>query len=202
MEQKLHEVSIRLTRPESFQEVAATIREEIADETLRVRTWKELMPEMFQILEVTKQSDVFLFMIIYLIMAFGLLNTQRMSALERRREFGVLIAIGVTPRRLFLVVMVETLLITLLGAILGAALGWLFSLYFVHYGLDLTLFGEMDGFQFMGVSFSNRLFFSLTPTTIAKPILYIVPFAILCGLWPAWQASKTHITNAIAGRSL
>jgi ABC-type lipoprotein release transport system permease subunit len=193
---------MRLTRPESFEEIASTIRSEIDRETLTVRTWKELMPEMYQILEVTKQSDLFLFLIIYLIMAFGLLNTQRMSALERRREFGVLIAIGVTPRRLFAVVMAETLLTTMLGAILGALLGWLLSLYFVFYGLDLTLFGELDSFQFMGVSLSNRLFFTVDLMTVAKPVIYIVPVAILCGLWPAWQASKTHITNAIAGRSL
>jgi len=152
-------------------------------------------------IDVSQQSDLILFAMVYLIVAFGLFNAQRMSALERTREFGVILAIGVKPLQLFGTVLLETIFVTLVGALIGAGLGAALSWYHTVYGLDLSLFSDRANFDVMGISFSNRLYFSVTLNAVFKPVIYIVPVAFLCGIWPAWKAARLSAVEAISGRT-
>jgi ABC-type antimicrobial peptide transport system permease subunit len=95
----------------------------------------------------------------------------------------------------------ETVIITLMGALLGVVLGALASWYFVVNGLNLSAFGDVGDFQYMGVSFGSSIPFRVDFWVLAKPVLYITPVAVLCGILPARNAATVHITNAISGRS-
>lgn len=205
LDSEINEVAIRVEDLQRTPQVVDRLNElpqfESADADLQIRPWTEVVPQIAQIVELTERSDLILFAIVYLIVAFGIFNTQRMSALERRREFGVTLAIGVSPAQLFGVVLAETILLTLIGAIIGVALGALASSYFVVYGLDLSAFGEVGDFQYMGISFGESIPFRLTFSVLAKPVIYITPVAVLSGLYPAWQSARTVITDAISGRS-
>jgi hypothetical protein len=53
----------------------------------------------------------------------------------------------------------------------------------------------------MGVNFSKYLFFVVTPRILIEPIVYIIPVAMLCALWPATQAARTDILSAISNRN-
>lgn len=140
---------------------------------------------------------------VYLIVAFGLFNAQRMSALERRREFAMMLAIGMAPSRLFSVVLLETVAIVALGGLGGAVLGALVTQYFAVNGLNWTALagGDSVNFQYMGVSFSERLHFGLTAGTVLRPLLTLLPVAVLCGIWPALTATRIELRTALSGRS-
>ena len=153
--------------------------------------------------EMMKNSDIVLYLFVYILVAFGLFNAQRMSALERRKEFARMMAIGATPAQLFATVLLETVLIAFIGALVGAFIGTSATWYFVVNGFDLAMFtssGEMN-LDMMGISFSNVLYFSLQPSYVIKPMVVLVPFAVLCGLWPAAHAARVHIPTAVSGRS-
>ncbi|MEZ4461949.1 MAG: FtsX-like permease family protein [bacterium] len=155
-----------------------------------------MAPEMAQMIDVSNQSDLILFGLVYLIVAFGLFNAQRMSALERTREFGVILAVGVKPRQLFWTVLLETVFITLLGALVGAGLGEaIIAQYHTVYGLNLSLFSEGASFDVMGIAFRDRLYFHLTPTAVFKPVIYIVPVSVLCA--ESGRASKRRALNIV-----
>ena len=203
MEGQLHQIAVKIANPNMAGEVASDITKRIGREELAVRSWDEIMPEIKGMVDLMKNSDIIMYIFVYILVAFGLFNAQRMSALERRREFAMMMAIGVSPRRLFGTVMAETVLIAMAGAMVGAIIGGAASWYFVINGLDLAAFntGGDVNFDVMGISFSSRLYFTLSPEHIFRPIAVLVPFAVLCGLWPAIYSARVEMTAALSGRS-
>ncbi len=216
----IHELAIRSSdldvAPELASAVAAALgatagappdsaveRGQIAADALVVQPWQEIVPSLNQIIILFRQSYWFMYLLIYLVAAIGILNTQRMSALERRREFGVLMAIGMRPRRMFRTLVVETVVLGSVGALIGAVAGGLVTWYFAANGLDmglLTSAGKAD-FSFMGVAFSDRLYFGLYPGAVIQPVVVMLIVAALSGLWPAIRAARIDPAPTIAGRT-
>ena len=57
-------------------------------------------------------------------------------------------------------------------------------------GFDMSIFTDQTSFSYMGVAFSERLYFVLEPFLIVQPVLVMMFVAFLCGLWPAWKAAR------------
>ncbi|MFH1763966.1 MAG: FtsX-like permease family protein [Gemmatimonadota bacterium] len=167
---------------------------------LLVRPWQEIHPSIYQMLTLSRTSNWFTYLLIYLVAAIGLVNTQRMSALERRREFGVLMAIGMRPRRMFRMILTESLVLGTLGGLLGTALGLAITGYHATAGLDLAMFTDKGEFTAMGVAFTGRIYAILTPVAVLQPILVMVLVAFLAGLWPALKSARLDPAPTIAGR--
>ncbi len=167
---------------------------------LLVRPWQEILPSIYQMLTLSRQSNWMTYLLIYLVAAIGLLNTQRMSALERKREFGVLMAIGMRPRRMFRMILTESLVLGILGGVLGTLLGAGVTWYHATAGLDLSMFTDQGGFTFMGVSFTGKIYSHLSVTAAIQPIAVMVLVAFLAGLWPAVKSARLDPAPTIAGR--
>lgn len=210
----VHEIAIRtrdLARARSTaQTVAAAIgaldrlpadAAAARDDRLVARPWQEILPAVDQMVVLFRRSYWFMYLLIYLVAGVGILNTQRMSALERRREFGVMMAIGMRPRRMFRTLQIETAVLGLTGALLGAAAGGALAWYHARAGLNMALFTDQTAFSFMGVSFSDRLYFVLEPMALVEPVAVMVVFAFLCGLWPAWRAARIDPVPTLSGRA-
>lgn len=170
-------------------------------DALVVRAWQEILPSIQQMLVIFRRSSWVAYLLVYLVAAVGVLNTQRMSAMERRREFGVMMAIGMRPRRMLRTLVAETAVLGLVGAVIGAAAGGLLSWYHATRGFDLTLLADEVSFTYMGVAFSERLYFVLTPEMVAEPVLVMLVVALLSGLWPAFKAARIDPAPTIAGRT-
>lgn len=170
-------------------------------DALVVRAWQEILPSIQQMLVIFRRSSWVAYLLVYLVAAVGVLNTQRMSAMERRREFGVMMAIGMRPRRMLRTLVAETAVLGLVGALIGAAAGGLLSWYHATRGFDLTLLADDVSFTYMGVAFSERLYFVLTPEMVAEPVLVMLVVALLSGLWPAFKAARIDPAPTIAGRT-
>ena len=169
-------------------------------DALLVRPWQEVLPSIYQMLSISRQSNWMTYLLIYLVAAIGLLNTQRMSALERKRELGVLMAIGMRPRRMFRMILTESLVLGIMGGLLGTALGAAVTWYHATVGLDLALFTDHGEFTFMGVAFSGRMYSIVTPAATIQPIVVMVLVAFLAGLWPAVKSARLDPAPTIAGR--
>jgi len=167
---------------------------------LLVRPWQEILPSIYQMLTISRQSNWMTYLLIYLVAAIGILNAQRMSALERKREFGILLAIGMRPRRMFRMILTESLVLGTLGGLVGTALGLAVTWYHATAGLDLALFTDQGEFTVMGVSFTGKIHAILTPTAALQPILIMVLVAFLAGLWPAIKSARLDPAPTIAGR--
>lgn len=167
---------------------------------LLVRPWQEIMPSIYQMLMISRQSNWITYLLIYLVAAIGLVNTQRMSALERKREFGVLMAIGMRPRKMFRMVLTESLVLGSLGGLIGTVIGLAVTGYHAIAGLDLAAFTDKGEFTVMGVAFTGKIYAIITPVAALQPILIMVAVAFLAGLWPAFKSSRLDPAPTIAGR--
>ncbi len=167
-----------------------------------MRPWQEILPGIYKMLAISRQSNWITYLLIYLVAAIGLLNTQRMSALERKREFGVLMAIGMRPRRMFRMILTESLVLGTLGGLVGTALGMAVTWYHATRGLDLGMFTRHGEFTFMGVSFTGRIYSILTPTAALQPILVMVFVAFLAGLWPAAEVGQAGSCSHHCGEAM
>ncbi len=169
-------------------------------EALLVRPWQEILPSIYQMVTISRQSNLFTYLLIYLVAAIGLVNTQRMSALERRREFGVLMAIGMRPRKMFRMILTESLVLGTLGGLIGTAIGLAVTWFHATVGLDLAMFTDQGEFTMMGVAFTGRIYSILTPVAALQPVLVMVLVAFLAGLWPAFKSARLDPAPTIAGR--
>lgn len=201
LEGRVHEIAIRAAETDAAPALARTISAALPNGDLVVRPWQELAPEVHQMTILFRTSYSILYLIVYLVAAAGILNTARMSALERRREFGVMIAIGMRPRRLIRTLAVESLVLGLVGSAVGALAGGLLAAYHSAVGLDLTAFTDEAAFTFMGVAFSDRLHFVLRGWHIIEPIAVMLVVTLLSSAWPAIRAARIDPAPTIAGRA-
>src|SRR5690606_32709022 len=206
-----HELMVRAEDMQAARELAAAVAAAVGafagdpegaglePSTLVARSWQEVTPALHQMILVFRNSYSILYLLIDLVAAIGIVNTARMSALERRREFGVMLAIGMRPRRMFRTIVVETMVLGLVGALIGVAIGLPLSLYHAAAGFDMSMFTDEGSFSFMGVAFSERIPFVVTAANVLVPVVVMLLVAAASGLWPAVRAARIDPAPTIAG---
>jgi ABC-type lipoprotein release transport system permease subunit len=215
---EIHEVAIKADDPSRAAAVADSVAAvlgilgeapeegaveagQVDGDRLVARSWQEVIPSMAQMITLFRQSYGFMYLLIYLVAAVGIVNTQRMSAMERKREFGVMMAIGMRPRRMFRTIVIETLVLGVVGAIIGAIGGSLLTWYHATAGFDMGMFTEQATFSMMGVAFDEKIYFELYPGAVIQPIVVMLFVAALSGLWPAIKSARIDPAPTIAGRT-
>lgn len=144
--------------------IAEAIRSSLNDDELRVFTWQELMPELLDFIEFDIAGAYVMSGILYVVIGFGFFGTILMMTLERLREFGVLISVGMKRLSLAAVLFIETLMISIIGVLGGLFLTWLVLLYFHYNPIELTgstaeAITEMGWDAILPVSFAPELFY-------------------------------------------
>ena len=144
MRQRGHSIVIRAPHIDAVDQlqtrIAALFRDE---ENLALRHWDDLQPGLKQAIQADMTSAWFMYIVLIVLVAFSVLNTQLMSVLERTREFGTMMALGLKPSRLAGLVMLETGMMTSLGLLLGITLGWLITWYLGVVGFSYPGMSEM-----------------------------------------------------------
>lgn len=203
LEGRAHELMIRIERGAPLGKVADAVRAAVAGvdgPKLVVRTWEELVPDLRQLVDFTALTMDLLYAIVYFVAALGIFNAQRMTALERKRELAVMMAVGVTPVRLAGLVVLEAVLLIGLGAVGGVGLAWGLSTWHAHAGLDLGALGT-QGFSYGGAVIASRLYCVVRPALLFGPALSVLGVGALCALWPAVASARLELVRAISGRT-
>jgi ABC-type antimicrobial peptide transport system permease subunit len=159
-----HSVVIRLPSLGEVPAVMATLETALSDrDSLEVLDWNALQPGLQQAITSDMASAWFTYVVLIVLVAFSVLNTQLMSVLERTREFGVMLALGMRPGQLARLVAMESLLMALLGLALGVFFGWILTAYlavvgFAYPGMDeLMVRFNMPGRMYPEVSLLSLL---------------------------------------------
>ena len=113
------------------------VRDALADTQLQVYSWKTLQPGLDAAINLDLSTSLLWYISLVIVVVFIILNTLLMSVLERTREFGVLLAIGMRPSSLGRMIWLELGLLALLGLLLGIAIGSGITLLVGHYGLEM-----------------------------------------------------------------
>jgi len=161
--------------------------------TVQVDTYRELSPDLR--LYETQISNISLIYlgIIMLALVFGIINTMLMAVLERVRELGMLMAIGMNKAKVFFMIVFETLLLGLIGGPLGLFLGWMTNWYFSNYGINLSAFSQ----SLKEFGLSEQVFFELDRAVYIQVPVAVVITALLASIYPALKAIRLRPVDAI-----
>jgi ABC-type lipoprotein release transport system permease subunit len=159
---------------------------------LDVVSWSELEPFTQAILDISDGTIALWTVIMFVLVALGLVNTLLMAVLERTREFGLLQALGLRPRLLLLQVLLESAFLVGLGVIAGVV-GGIATLLAFHGGLDLSALAE-GGAEF-GI---GRILYPHIDIALSMVIAaFVWLMGIVTSLYPAWRASRDVPVAAI-----
>ena len=163
MQEEGHSIAIRAAHIDDvdavLQQVASLLdgREQVA-----LRDWEALQPGLKQAIQADMTSAWFMYIVLIILIAFSVLNTQLMSVLERTREFGTMMALGLKPSRLSRLVMMETAMMSSLGLVLGVLIGFAITWYLSIVGFSYPGMEEMaDRFNLPGRMYPSVSFISM-----------------------------------------
>lgn len=159
---------------------------------LEVKTWKELSPEMSLLTDSMDQYMYVFILIILLGLCFGIINTMLMSVLERTKEIGMLMAIGMNKRKIFLMIILESVMLTITGGIAGIVMGSLVTKFFETTPINLSMFTE--GLESYG--YAAKVYTSLQTEALVIISILVVITGILSAVYPARKALKLNPAEA------
>lgn len=194
MEGAGHQVVIVTAAIDQVPAVQAEVQSLLADKPgVVVHDWDVLQPGLKQAIQADLSSAFFMYALLVILVAFSVLNTQLMSVLERTREFGITMSLGLKPGRLGRLVILETAIMGLLGLVIGALLGllvvmWLSVSGFAYPGMD-----EMAA-QF---NLPSRIYPKPSLLTIFAGPLVVFIFSLLSALYPALRLHWLHPVAAM-----
>lgn len=184
-----HQIALHLPAGSDVAAAAARVRGMAEVAGSDVRTWEEALPELGAMLMVDARSNDVILAVFGAIVAMGVLNTVLMSVMERSREFGVLMAIGLRPGRLARLVLLEALVLGLSGTALGLALGCALAWPIVDHGIDMrAMMGE--AYSVGGVVSSALIYGRYDWARLAGYAIGGVLFTVGAAAWPAWTVSR------------
>lgn len=185
------EIAVLLDHSEMTQGVTAEIKRLYPD--LSVLGWQELQPFLKMMQSMMDQFGIMLLIIILIAMAFGIINTMLMAILERSHELGMLMAVGMNRRRVFYMIMFETVFLTLIGAAVGAAISMLTISLTGKSGINFSAWS--DGLESWG--YSALIYPALHyPFYISMTVLVILT-GIISSLFPTRKALKMNPAESI-----
>jgi putative ABC transport system permease protein len=164
--------------PRNMESIADEIAS--ADDTLQALTSKEIARQVSELVNNIRIFTIGIGAVATLVGGLGVLNTMIMAVLERRREIGVMKAIGATRRFIVLQILTESSMISMTGGVIGLFLGWLVSMGF----------GALTGGFAMPI---------LTPALAAGSLAFALALGVFGGLYPAWKAASLDPVDALRG---
>ncbi|MCL2688254.1 MAG: FtsX-like permease family protein [Chitinispirillia bacterium] len=199
-----HELGGLLETGMQFQQIAVLFKSLKAVDTsltqiekmvpkMKVQTWRQLAPQLDYISS-SMSIIMYIFLgVILLALAFGIVNTMLMAVLERQREFGMLMAVGMGRRTLFLLVAIETILLSITGAVIGMILAFFLVSILSATGINLSMLSE--GLREYGIAdvLYPSLPFSMYP--IVSGMVFVT--ALLSALYPALRALRLNPAQAL-----
>ena len=184
-----HQIHFRVRNLDSLDQTVGELTAALANPGSSVlRTWRAISPDLRYADEVLAQSLLLFMAVILFAMAFGILNTMLMAILERTRELGMLMAIGMTRRKVFRLVVLETLLLSFAGLPLGLLLGHLTIAVTSRTGISLT--GVEKGMAELGLQ--STIYPVPVPEYFLPVALLVAVLGFLSSLYPARKALKLN----------
>jgi ABC-type lipoprotein release transport system permease subunit len=192
-ENRLTSISIMLDDAESQSETIEYIKNGLND-SYEVMTWQEMNREMVQSIEADNVGGIIMLGILYIVIGFGVFGTIMMMTMERRKEFAVMISIGMQKIKILQVVAMETFLIGVVSIIIGILASYPFLVYLSNNPIPLT--GELaKSMEIFGAE--PILPFSINPMLFINQTLTVSVIAFIAVLYPLSVILKFNVLKAM-----
>lgn len=187
-------IVIRIEEGDLSDEICETLNHKMDTNIHKAMTWEEMTPELIQMIEGDRAGGLLMIGILYMIIAFGVFGTVLMMTEERKKEFAVMISIGMQKSQLAVISVIEMIYINAIGIAVGIALTIPIVVYF-HYN-PITMTGEMAKSieQFgMEPELPTLMEFSI----FKEQILIILVITAIAAIYPVFAIMKLKLINAL-----
>ncbi|UZO79172.1 FtsX-like permease family protein [Aquimarina sp. ERC-38] len=189
----IHEIAVKLNDVQEIAAVQKNIRVNLKQKDVIVRNYRQIAPNI-QLYESQIYISLGILLVIFMLaLVFGILNTMMMTVLERTKELGVLMAIGMNRNKIFNMITLETILLGLIGAPMGLLFGWQTINYYHKNGIDLSQFGK--GTEWFGVK--SIIYPDLELKVCLLIMIGVFITTILAAIYPSIKATKLRPVVAI-----
>jgi len=195
LDDAVHEVLVIARSLKKVPALNASLRGRLDPDAVDVLPWQEFAKSFYNAMQADQEGHQVMLLILFVIVAIGVLNTALMSVLERRREYGVLKALGTRPKQVFRLIVLEILILASMSVILGAGISLSINSYVSRHQIPIS------GFISKPITFGGMPYTSFTSEVNARsfviPALTVLVSAFLVSLMPALRAARTDPARAI-----
>lgn len=160
---------------------------------LEVLRWDEITPELGLTVNVGNQMAYIFMGIILISLVFGIINTMMMSVLERTAEFGVLLAVGMSRPRIFMMILAETFFLVMAGCPPGIFFGWITTFIAGKTGITLTYLEQVSS----SFGYSPTIYPFLYPSQLGLVVVLVFVSALISSIFPARKAIMCEPAKSI-----
>lgn len=188
---QVHEIVVICDNLDRVREKAAEISAALDNPNYSVEPWQEFAKSFYNAMQSDKQGGWIMMFVVVLIVAVGVLNTVLMTVLERRREYGVLRAIGMRPYDIFQMVIIEVSVMGIIGVVIGSVLGFAANYFFSIHGIPMPYEYTYGGMLFSkGYTELNYMEFYI-------PAIAVIGSALLIAIMPSLKAAHVEPARAM-----
>ncbi len=179
--------------PGQTNRIAQDIGAQLDQEWYQVLTWEDMLADLITLMQFDMAGTMVLLAILYIVIAFGLFGTILTMLMERKKEFGMLLALGMKRMQLSLICFAETLLISLAGAMAGILLAIPVIAYFYYFPIELS--GNLAE-ALIDYGFEPILPFSTDPGVFISQARVILIISLGIGLYPIYSIFRLDMMKA------
>ena len=188
---------VRLKLKDLFKapEVAWRIAGQLGDDYI-ARDWTRTHGSLFQAIQMEKTMIGLLLLLIVAVAAFNIISTLVMVVTDKKADIAILRTLGMTPRQIMLVFMVQGSVIGVIGTLIGGVLGVVSALNVTEWVAWLE---KLVGHKFLSsdVYFINYLPSQLRLEDVVLICTAALSMSFLATLYPAWRAARTQPAEAL-----
>ena len=189
-------VAVLLPHSSFTDPVLEEARAAIDPAAIEVEGWPETLPDLSAALKLDDGGDWAFHIILFIIVALAILNAVFMSVLHRRREMGLLRALGLSGGETGLVVYIEGTLLTVASGIVGVGLGFALVWLFFRNGLDVS--GMMpEDVNFGGIAFDPVMVPVIEASQVVQSAVLSAMIGLSASLYPAWHAARLDPAESV-----
>ena len=188
----IYEFALILNDYKNAQAVTNDLRSRLSYD-YEVLSYRDILPLLIIQLDLYKQSAFIITFIVSLALIFGIINTMLMAVFERINEFGVLMSIGMSSSKIFLMIVWEAFILGVIGTIAGFVIAMLLHLIVSNTGINLSMFAaSLDSFGLGATIYPQLLIENIINTLVTIPFI-----SVLGAIYPAYKAIKLEPVYAL-----
>jgi putative ABC transport system permease protein len=191
-DERLSALIIMPNNPKRTNQLADELRANIDREWYAVLTWEVLLEDILALMKFDMAGTMVMLMILYIVIAFGLYGTILTMMLERQREFGMLLSLGMKRAQLAVVCFTESVFLSIAGVIAGIVAAIPVVLYFFYHPIRLT--GDMAE-AMIDYGFEPIMPFSLDPTVFWSQAQIVLIISLFIGIYPVYRVFRMNIMD-------
>ncbi|MBW1642865.1 MAG: FtsX-like permease family protein, partial [Deltaproteobacteria bacterium] len=170
-----------------------SIKSNLSSDVYEINTWQELLPILVAYLRIFDEFMYIWYVVTFVAMGFGIVNTTLMAIFERMREFGLLKALGMKPRWIIRGVLTESFFLLIFGMAIGNLLGFLSVFALSGTGIDLSRLAA--GTELWGMA--KIIYPSIAFKDVVTSNMVVLVLGLLVCLYPAVKAARFTVVEAL-----